>query len=131
MSEKKKIGKKGLIHSKAGDQQALTLEQVMAHPVVQQLNQKLEETRQLLQGLPEAIGRAVAEAQRPNRLPQASGAPVVVRPFASTATVEFHRKGRIVQDGKEVAPAGQTSRDFHQELDDLTSRKGPRKPKAE
>lgn len=131
MSEKKKPGKGGLVQAKPAEQQALTLEQVMAHPVVQQLNQKLEETKQLLQGLPEAIGRAVAEAQRPNKLPQASGPPVAVRPFAPASKIEFHKKGRIVQDGKEIAPEGQTQRDFNEDLGDLASRKGPRKPKEE
>lgn len=111
MSDKKK--KQDLV--KVQEAHGLTLEQAMAHPVVQQMNKKLEEMRQVIEGLPEAIGRAVAEAQRAGRgAPRASGPPVALR--TDNANVEFHRKGRIVQDGKEVAPEGQTQRDFVKDL---------------
>lgn len=120
MSEKKKKKdeKGALVQAKAGDQQAISLEQAMAHPVVQQMTKKLDEMRQIVEGLPEAIGRAVAEAQRAGRVaPRASGPPVSLR--TDNANVEFHRKGRIVQDGKEVAPEGPTQRDFVKDLGTL------------
>lgn len=119
MGEKKKKGdKQELSKVKEAPPQGLTLEQVMAHPVVQQLNQKVDEMRQLVQGLPEAIGRAVAEAQRAGRsAPRASGPPVALR--TNNENVEFHRKGRIVQDGKEVAPEGPTQRDFVKDLGEI------------
>jgi hypothetical protein len=115
MSDKKdKKGAKGALVP-IPVQQSLTLEQAMAHPVVQQMNKKLEEMRQVIEGLPEAIGRAVAEAQRSGRtVSRAFGPPVALK--TDNANVEFHRKGRIVQDGKEVAPEGQTQRDFVKDL---------------
>lgn len=107
----------------------LTIAEVMAHPVVQEMNQKLENMSQLLQALPEAIGRAVAEAQRANRpgtVPLVSGPPVELKPFAAGGNVEFHRKGRIVENGQEVAPEGPTQGDYNQDIEDLR-RKGPPK----
>lgn len=118
MSDKKnkKDAKQSLV--KAQESQGLSLEQVMAHPAVIELNKKLEETRQLIAGLPEAIGRAVAEAQRASRIPaRASGPPVALA--GSNADVEFHRKGRIVQDGKEIAPEGPTQVDFVRDIKQL------------
>jgi hypothetical protein len=117
MSDKKdKKGPKGdLVSVVLPGEKGLTLEQAMAHPVVQQMNKKLEEMRQVIEGLPEAIGRAVAEAQRSGRtVSRAFGPPVALK--TDNANVEFHRKGRIVQDGKEVAPEGQTQRDFVKDL---------------
>jgi len=105
MSEKKP--RKGMVKADQAAAQGLSLEQVMAHPVVKAMNGKLEEMRQLVQGLPEAIGRAVAEAQRQKRPTIASGPPVPLR--AENAGVEFHRKGKIVQNGEIVAKEGQTS----------------------
>lgn len=55
MSDKKK--KQDLV--KVQEAHGLTLEQAMAHPVVQQMNKKLEEMRQVIEGLPEAIGKSV------------------------------------------------------------------------
>lgn len=114
MAEKKKKGGKNEL-SKVKDPmaQGLTMAELMSHPGVQQLNQKLEEARRIMAGLPEAIGRAVAEAQRAGKvqpLPLVSGHAVQLR--STNDNVEFHRKGRIVQDGKEVAPEGPTQVDF-------------------
>lgn len=113
MSDKKKGPKQALAQVK--EAQTLSLEQALAHPVVQQMSKKLEEMRQLVQGLPEAIGRAVAEAQRGSRtVPVAFGPPVVLQ--QSNVNVEFHKKGRIVQDGKEIAKEGPTQGDFVKDL---------------
>lgn len=118
MSEKKKkSGKNELSKVKDPVPKGLTLAEVLSHPAVQQLNQKLEEARQIMAGLPEAIGRAVAEAQRAGKigpLPLVSGPPVLLR--TNNDNVEFHRKGRIVQDGKEVAPEGPTQTDFVKDI---------------
>jgi hypothetical protein len=124
MSDKKKGPKQDLV--KHENAKSLNLEQVMAHPVVQQMNKKLEEMRQLVQGLPEAIGRAVAEAQRAGRPRVVSGPPVALRP--DNANVEFHRKGKIIQDGKEVAPEGPTQRDFVKDLGEMRGQGGPPLP---
>lgn len=108
----------------------LTIAEVMAHPVVQEMNRKLESMTQLLQGLPEAIGRAVAEAQRvnSNKVPLVSGPAVELRP--SGGSVEFHRKGRIVEDGKEIAPEGMTAQGtIDQDLEDIRKKAPPRKLK--
>lgn len=110
--------------SKSG---GLTLDQVMAHPAVQQLSQRLEETKQLLQSLPEAIGRAVAEAQRAGRVPLVSGPAVELRP-SGNGSVEFHRKGRIVENGKEVVPEGlKADGTVEQDLEDIRRKAPPRK----
>jgi hypothetical protein len=127
MGDKKKGDKKGLVKAEAAAS-AISLEQAMAHPVVQQMSKKLDEMRQLVQGLPEAIGRAVAEAQRAGKPIQASGPSIALRP-AGTA-VEFHRKGRIVQDGKEIASEGPTRGDFEEDLAALARRDAPKRPKA-
>jgi hypothetical protein len=109
MSDTKKPKKQEL--AKVKETQALSLEQALAHPVVQQMSKKLDEMRQLVQGLPEAIGRAVAEAQRASRpVSRISGPPVGLQP--QNANVEFHRKGKIIQDGKEISPEGPTQTDF-------------------
>jgi hypothetical protein len=122
MNDKKKKDAKQELSKPQEAAQALTLEQVMAHPVVQALNRKVEEMRQLVQGLPEAIGRAVAEAQRAGRPRVVSGPPVALRP--DNANVEFHRKGKIIQDGKEVAPEGPTQRDFVKDLGEMRGQGG-------
>ena len=109
----------------------LTIAEVLAHPVVQQMNQKLESMQQLLQALPEAIGRAVAEAQRANRpgtIPLVSGPAVELRP--SGGSVEFHRKGRIVENGKEIVPEGMAAEgSIDKDLEDLQRKVPPRKLK--
>jgi len=119
MSEKKKKGKQELAKVQEEAIRSLTVEQVMKHPAVQQINKKFEEMQQLVQALPEAIGRAVAEAQRSKKLPIVSG-PSVPLNF-DNGNVEFYRKGRIVQDGKEVAPEGPTQGDFVKDLEQLGS----------
>lgn len=60
MSKKKTKG--SLVESKAG--QALTAEQILAHPVVRQMSTQLEQLRNLVQSLPEAVGRSVAAAMK-------------------------------------------------------------------
>lgn len=111
--------------------QGLTLSEVMAHPVVQEMNKKLESMSQLLQQLPEAIGRAVAEAQRANsnRVPLVSGPPVSLRTPIEGRQVEFHRRGKIVEDGQEIAPEGPTQGDFNKDIEDIQRRAPPRKSK--
>lgn len=68
---------KGLIEQKKAE---LTTDQVLAHPVVQQMVTRLEALNSLLTNLPSAVGQAVAEAMetaRRNRPPDgASGPPV-------------------------------------------------------
>lgn len=111
----------------------LTIAEVLAHPVVQQMNQKLENMQQLLQALPEAIGRAVAEAQRANRpgtIPL-SGPLVELRPSGS-GSVEFHRKGRIVENGKEIVPEGLMAEgSIDKDLEDIQRKAPPRKLKRQ
>lgn len=103
----KKAPKAGLVKTDQAPEAGLSMEQVMSHPVVKEMGRKLDEMRQLVQGLPEAIGRAVAEAQRQQRVPRASGPPVPLR--AENGGVEFHRKGKIIQNGEVVAKEGPTS----------------------
>lgn len=118
MAEKKKKGGKNEL-SKVKDSKSggLTLQEVLSHPAVVQLNQKLEEARKLMASLPEAIGRAVAQAQRDGKIqpiPLISGPAVQLK--ANNENVEFHRKGRIVQNGEEVAPEGPTQTDFVKDI---------------
>jgi hypothetical protein len=79
------------------------VEQVMRHPVVVQMAQRLEAVESMLHALPEAIGRAVAQAMR--KPPTgASGPPVpLFVPGHPTfpKELEFRQGGKIVQDGKE------------------------------
>lgn len=49
------------------DSKGLTMDEVLKHPVVQKMSAQLETLQQLLSNLPEAIGRAVTEAQEANR----------------------------------------------------------------
>lgn len=109
----------------------LTIAEVMAHPVVQEMNRKLEDMSNLLRTLPEAIGRAVAEAQRTNsnKVPLVSGPPVELRP-GGNGSVEFHRKGRIVENGKEIVPEGVMAQgNIDQDLEDIRRKAPPRKLK--
>jgi len=112
----------------------LTIAEVMAHPVVQEMNRKLEDMGNLLRNLPEAIGRAVAEAQRTNsnRVPLVSGPAIELRP-GGNGSVEFHRKGRIVEDGKEIVPEGMKAEpgSLDRDLDDIRKRVPPRKLKQQ
>lgn len=106
MTDRKKVkGNLSAIKPRS-EERGLTIEEVLKHPVVQQMNQKLEDMRALVAGLPEAIGRAVATAQNASRATLPSGPPVALK--ASNEGVQFLRKGRIVQNGKEIAPEGPT-----------------------
>jgi hypothetical protein len=132
MSDEEKKDEKKQELAKVDEQSkpgGLTLDQVMSHPAVQQLSQRLEETKQLLQGLPEAIGRAVAEAQRAGRVPLVSGPAVELRP--SGGSVEFHRKGRIVENGQEIVPENVQAapESLDQDLEDIRKKVPPRKLK--
>jgi hypothetical protein len=110
----------------------LTIAEVMAHPVVQEMNRKLEDMGNLLRTLPEAIGRAVAEAQmaqRSGRVPLVSGPAVELRP-SGNGSVEFHRKGRIVENGKEIVPEGMKAEGtVEQDLEDIRRKAPPKKLK--
>lgn len=121
MSEKKSAkGNLSQIKRKP-EERGLTMEEVLKHPVVQQMNKKLEDMRELVAGLPEAIGRAVAAAQRANGATLPSGPPVALK--ESNDGVEFHRKGKIIQQGKEIAPEGPTrgGKDHPRDLEALKS----------
>lgn len=79
------------------------VEQVMKHPLVVQMAERLEAVESMLHALPEAIGRAVAQAMR--KPPSgASGPPVpLFVPGQPTfpKDLQFRQGGKIVQDGKE------------------------------
>jgi len=83
---------------RASDERGLTMEQVLAHPVVQQMTRRLEEMREIVQGLPEAIGRAVAQATK--RPPAGACGPPV--PILNPKEVEFHKGGKVIEDGKVI-----------------------------
>lgn len=104
MASKKKDKGANLPAKPAEQTQALSLEQVLAHPVVQEMSKKLEEMRELVAGLPEAVGRAVAAHQSAARAQPLSAAPIQVK--GDNVGVEFHRKGKIVQGDKVVAQEG-------------------------
>lgn len=87
-----------------GGQQQLSLEQVLSHPVVKQMHEKLEEMRALVAGLPEAVGRAVAAHQAAGRAQPRGFLPVTIK--GDNEGVEFHRKGLILQSGQVVAKEG-------------------------
>ncbi len=101
MSRRKKNSKDERGLSRRADPNGLTLDGALTHPVVQRMSEKLEEMRQLVEGLPEAIGRAVAQATRKPPV-GASGPPVPLVGFGKA--VEFHKGGKIVEDGQEVKP---------------------------
>lgn len=125
-NEKKQELAKAEEQPKAG---GLTIAEVMAHPVVQEMNRKLEDMSNLLRTLPETIGRAVAEAQRSGRVPLVSGSAVELRP-SGNGSVEFHRKGRIVENGQEVVPEGMKAEGtIEQDLEDIRRKAPPKKLK--
>ncbi len=49
--------------------QGLTAEELFEHPLVHKMHGEIQQLRSLLENLPEAIGRAVYEAQEANRPP--------------------------------------------------------------
>lgn len=76
---------------------SLTVEQVLAHPVVRELSSQLKAMKQVVDALPELIGRAVKEATR--RPPVgASGPPVPL--MRKNDGVEFHKGGKVVDPNK-------------------------------
>lgn len=91
----KKKDERGL--SRQEPSRALTVEQVLAHPVVRELSTQLKAMKQVVDALPELIGRAVKEATR-KRPEGASGPPVPLMP--SNKGVEFHKGGKIVDPNK-------------------------------
>lgn len=60
--------------------QPMTTEMIMSHPVVKEMAARLENVQNLLKSLPEAIGRAVAEASaiKPPMPPPAPGQQLTV-----------------------------------------------------
>lgn len=85
--------------SKREDPHDVSLERALKHPVVQHMAEKLEEMRRVVDGLPEAIGRAVSEAMR-NRPPAGASGPGMPIQLDANA-VEFHRGGKVNFQGKE------------------------------
>ena len=79
------------------------VEQVMRHPVVVEMAQRLQAVESMLHALPEAIGRAVAQAMK--KPPTGASGPPVPLYVPGQPTfpqdLQFHQGGKIVQDGKE------------------------------
>jgi len=91
----KKKDERGL--AKHESSKALTVEHVLAHPVVRELSAQLKAMKQVVDALPELIGRAVKEATR--KPPAgASGPPVPL--MSKNDGVEFHKGGKIVDPNK-------------------------------
>lgn len=78
------------------------IEQVMRHPAVVKMAERLEAMEGMLQQLPEAIGRAVAQAMR--KPPQGASGPPVPLFVPGTPSfpmdLQFHKGGKIQEDGK-------------------------------
>ncbi len=51
------------------DDKGLTMAEVLKHPVVKEMVTRMETLQRTLDGLPEAIGRALVEAQKAQRVP--------------------------------------------------------------
>lgn len=92
MAAKKEKSKKALA-VRESQPTGLTMEQVMAHPEFMKVAAELREVKGLLVNLPEAIGRAVAEAGR------ASTVSGPVMPLQGAENLEFHPQ-RMVADGE-------------------------------
>jgi hypothetical protein len=91
MTKKKDKPDKGLIKKEAD----AALQQVMSHPVFQDMSNRLKTVQGMLKDLPNVIGAAVAESLR--KPPEgASGPPM---PLLSPTTIEIHRN-KLVVDGK-------------------------------
>lgn len=96
----KKKDEKGLIRKESD---AITAEMILQHPVVKEMAARLENVQKLLQHLPEAIGRAVAEASapKPPMPPPAPGQPLCVvkpTPIEFGVPIELHPQ-RMVAGG--------------------------------
>jgi hypothetical protein len=92
---KKKSEERGLTRQESS--KALTVEQVLDHPVVRELSTQLKAMKQVVDALPELIGRAVKEATR-KPPPGASGPPVPL--MRKNDGVEFHKGGKVVDPNK-------------------------------
>lgn len=81
----------------------ISVEMVLQHPVVKEMASRLENVQKLLQSLPEAIGRAVAEASAPPP-PKPAPAPgqplslVKPTPIECGVVIELHPQ-RMVTGG--------------------------------
>lgn len=99
----KKKNSKALIQSQS---QEITAEMILAHPIVKEMASRLENVQNLLQNLPEAIGRAVAQATAaPAPLPPlvpGQEVPVLSQTplqLACTREIELHPQ-KVVMGGK-------------------------------
>lgn len=54
---------------KPEDEKGLTMAEALKHPMVRQMHTEITQLRKLVEGLPEAIGRAVAAAQEEKKVP--------------------------------------------------------------
>jgi hypothetical protein len=81
---------------------SLTMEQVLAHPVVQQMNRQLEDLKSLVQALPEAIGRAVAAGSHQNLTQREDAVPML--DLSQDSEVVIGKEG-VTIDGKEYPAA--------------------------
>ncbi len=54
---------------KPEDEKGLTMAEVLKHPMVKKMHTEITHLRQLMEGLPEAIGRAMTAAQEARRVP--------------------------------------------------------------
>lgn len=94
MAKRKGKEKRDLI-AKASPSTGLTVEQVMSHQMVVDMSKRLEDVKAMLSQLPEAVGRAVAEAMGKSK---AGFTPPSV-PVSSAETVEFLPQ-KLTVDGK-------------------------------
>ncbi len=51
------------------DEKGVTMAEVLQHPMVQKMHTEITQLRKLMEGLPEAIGRAVIAAQEEKKVP--------------------------------------------------------------
>lgn len=97
MAKKASKRSKGQMIAKEGDLN-LKVEQILSHPAITEIRERLETVRGMLAGLPEAIGRAVGEALWKSRN-GVSGTPVKVLEPERPDDIEIHRDAFTV-DGK-------------------------------
>lgn len=92
VKQKKQKKPQGLIRQEKNE---VTMEAILSHPVVVEMQDRLKTVQKMLQGLPEAIGRSVTEAMQ--KVPEgASGPPI---PLLEAKEIQILKQNLVI-DGK-------------------------------